>query len=51
MSQPKKVAEKISEFSKENKNKRVIAFFLGENSVKESWNILKKNRIEIYGRI
>lgn len=60
MSEPKAVAEEIVEFSKNNKKKnknkksnrrRIIAFFLGEKSVKESWKILRHNGIEVYGRI
>jgi acetyltransferase len=58
MSEPKAVAEEIIEFSKKNKksnkkdnHKRIIAFFLGEKSVKESWKILRHNGIEVYGKI
>jgi acetyltransferase len=53
MSEPKIVAEEIVRFSKnhESKSKRIIAFFLGEKSLKESWRILEDNGIECYKRI
>jgi len=53
MSSPKAVAETIVEFSRERlgKNKRIVAFFLGERSMKEAWDILQKNGVEIIKRI
>ncbi len=49
MSNPESVAGKIIEFSRERlgKNKRIIAFFLGEKSMKNSWDILEKEGIEV----
>ena len=51
MSQPENVAGEIVKFSKINKNKRIIAFFLGEKSVEKSINILRKNKIEVYNKV
>lgn len=51
MSNPEEVSKEIVNFKKKNKNKRIIAFFLGEKSLKKSNEILKKNKIEVYNRI
>jgi acetyltransferase len=48
MSEPKKTAEAII---KTLKNKSVITYFLGEDSVKEAKNILTKNKIPCFTKI
>jgi acyl-CoA synthetase (NDP forming) len=47
MTEPEKVAEEIVEFLKKIKNKRIIACFLGEKSMKESVNLMRKNKIKV----
>lgn len=51
MSNPEAVAQEIADFKKKNKDKRIIAFFLGEKSMKKSNELLKKNKIEFYNKI
>jgi len=45
MSEPEKTAEVISEFAKKN-NRKVVAYFLGDKSVKTATEILRKNKIK-----
>jgi acyl-CoA synthetase (NDP forming) len=45
MSDNEDIAWKIIEFSKENKNKKVIGVFLGGKSVQKAKDLLKKNNI------
>ena len=51
MSQPVETAKVISEFKKQNPKKKIIAYFLGNKSIKEAKQILLKNKIETITKI
>jgi acetyltransferase len=48
MSEPEKTAEAIVKFSK---TKKVIAFFLGEKSIKKAKEILERNNVPVFTKI
>lgn len=50
MTQPLEVANTLIEFNKKNK-KKIIAFFLGDKSIKEATHLLKKNNIKVFNSI
>jgi len=50
MSEPEETAQVISEFAKENK-KEIVAYFLGNKSIKTATEILRKNKIKVLNEI
>jgi len=50
MSEPEATAEAISEFAIKNK-KKIIAYFLGDKSVRKATEILRKNKIRVVNKI
>lgn len=51
MTNPDEVAKVVVNYAKKNKSKKVIGFFLGEKSVKNAWEILRKGNVEVEGRV